>query len=172
MPFFCYLLGKALHQSRHTRAKEQLNWQRVFCLNVTKLGLTVILTFVLCWLPFILTGGDGGAQLLRRLFPFGRGLYEDKVANFWCSISMLLKVRQLFSRAFLIKLSFLVTLVSLLPSSIGLLRRPSPYNFLLALVSYIYLCGKLCAVPALNWQWGTGHLVGGKKIYLLLNKCV
>ena len=131
LPFFCYLLGKALHQSRQT---EKTNWLRVFS-KVTKLGLTVFMIFAICWAPFFLTGGlEGGVQILRRLFPFGRGLYEDKVANFWCSISVLIKVRQLFSQASLVKLSLLVTFVTLLPSSIGLLRKPTPYNFLLALV--------------------------------------
>ena len=138
MPFFCYLLGKTLrdHQSRHTRTREkaEVKWKRVFT-DVTKLGSTVLLTFAVCWAPFFLTGGvEGVVQVLRRLFPFGRGLYEDKVANFWCSISILVKMRQLFSRAFLIRLSSVVTLVALLPSSIGLLRKPTPYNFLLALV--------------------------------------
>ena len=135
MPFFCYLLGKSVYQSRYAGNLEKVNWQRVF-FTVTKLGVTVLLTFFVCWAPFVvLSGGlEGGAQVLRRLFPFGRGLYEDKVANFWCSISMVLKVRQLFSTSFLINLSFIVTLVSLLPSSIGLLRKPTPYNFLRALV--------------------------------------
>ena len=27
-------------------------------------------------------------QVLHRMFPFARGLYEDKVANFWCSVSV------------------------------------------------------------------------------------
>ena len=134
IPFFCYLLGKSVYRSRHTGNLEKVNWKRVF-FTVLKLGVTVILTFATCWVPFVLTGGlEGGIQVLRRMFPFGRGLYEDKVANFWCSISVVLKVKQLFPRAFLIKLSFFTTLVALLPSSIGLLRKPTPYNFLLALV--------------------------------------
>ena len=134
LPFFCYLLGKTLHQSRDSRNSERIKWQK-FISAVMKLGLAVILTFVACWSPFFLTGGlNGGVQVLKRLFPFERGLYEDKVANFWCSISVLFKMRQLFSQAFLVKLSLLVTFVALLPSSIGLLRKPTPYNFLLALV--------------------------------------
>ena len=134
MPFFCYLLGKSVYQSRHAGNLEKVNWQRVLSM-VIKLGVTVVLTFSVCWSPFLLTGGlEGGVQVLRRLFPFGRGLYEDKVANFWCSISVVLKVRQLFSSTFLVNLSFVVTLIALLPSSIGLLRKPTPYNFLLALV--------------------------------------
>ena len=124
-----------MYQSRLAGNLEKVNWQRVLY-AVTKLGATVLLTFSVCWAPFVLSGGglEGGIQVLRRLFPFGRGLYEDKVANFWCSISVLLKVRQLFSTGFLINLSLVVTLVALLPSSIGLLRKPTPYNFLLALV--------------------------------------
>ena len=39
--------------------------------------------FALCWLPF-LTSLDQAKQVLHRLFPFARGLFEDKVANFWC----------------------------------------------------------------------------------------
>ena len=127
-----------MYQSRHAGNLEKVNWQRVF-FAVTKLGVTVLLTFSVCWAPFIVLSGDleGGAQVLRRLFPFGRGLYEDKVANFWCSISLVLKVRQLFSTGFLINLSLVVTLVALLPSSIGLLRKPTPYHFLLTLVRKI-----------------------------------
>ena len=144
MPFFCFLLGKALRQSsRHTGNLEKVDWQRILS-TVIKLGVTVLLTFAICWAPFFLTGSlEGGIQVLRRLFPFGRGLYEDKVANFWCSVSVLLKVRQLFSRAFLVNLSVVVTLITLLPSSIGLLRKPTPYNFLLALVRNIVVIGMI-----------------------------
>ena len=133
-PFFCYLLGKSLRHTTRTGSSEKVNWQRVLT-TIAKLGATVLLTFAICWAPFFFSGGlQGGIQVLRRLFPFGRGLYEDKVANFWCSISVVLKVRQLFSRDFLVKLSFVATLVALLPSSVGLLLKPTPYNFLLAMV--------------------------------------
>ena len=134
MPFFVYLLGKAIHCSRTPRNINKIDWMKV-CSAVMKLGSTVLLVFAACWMPFFLIGGlEGVVQVLKRLFPFRRGLYEDKVANFWCSISLVVKMRQLFSQAFLIKVSFVVTLVALLPSSIGLLRKPTPYNFLLALV--------------------------------------
>ena len=134
MPFFFFLLGKAVRRSRNPRNVNEIGWMKV-CSTIMKLGLTVVLVFAACWMPFFITGGlDGVVQVLKRLFPFGRGLYEDKVANVWCSISVVVKMRQLFSQAFLIKLSFVVTVVSLLPSSIGLLCKPTPYNFLLALV--------------------------------------
>ena len=51
-----------------------------------KLGLTVLVTFALCWLPFLTTFEDIQAVFVR-LFPVNRGLYEDKVSNFWCAVS-------------------------------------------------------------------------------------
>ncbi len=32
-------------------------------------------------------------QVLHRVFPFYRGLLEDKVGNVWCTLDMLLKLR-------------------------------------------------------------------------------
>jgi alpha-1,3-glucosyltransferase len=33
-------------------------------------------------------------SVLRRIFPFGRGLFEDKVANFWCIVDFVAKIRR------------------------------------------------------------------------------
>jgi alpha-1,3-glucosyltransferase len=33
-------------------------------------------------------------QTIHRIFPFARGLFEDKVANFWCALNTILKIRQ------------------------------------------------------------------------------
>jgi alpha-1,3-glucosyltransferase len=35
------------------------------------------------------------AQLVHRVFPFARGLFEDKVANFWCALNILYKLKYL-----------------------------------------------------------------------------
>lgn len=124
MPFFCYLLGKAL--SSYPNGK----WLR----RVVYLGLAVIGTFVICWSPF-LGSWTLTQQVLRRLFPFNRGLYEDKVANIWCSLSVLVKLKQLLSLSALVKLTMVSTLMALIPSSWNLLRNPTPHRFILALVS-------------------------------------
>ena len=34
-------------------------------------------------------------HVISRQFPFGRGLYEDKVANIWCSLSLVLKLKEI-----------------------------------------------------------------------------
>ena len=62
-----------------------------------ELGAVVVATFLVCWAPFLAEPARAGA-VLRRLAPLGRGLYEDYVANFWCSTSALVKWRQLLSQ--------------------------------------------------------------------------
>lgn len=36
------------------------------------------------------------SQVIIRMFPLNRGLYEDKVANFWCAINIIIKLREMF----------------------------------------------------------------------------
>jgi hypothetical protein len=39
------------------------------------------------WLPWIRESGVAGVeQLFTRIFPIRRGIFEDKVASFWCVI--------------------------------------------------------------------------------------
>ena len=118
------------------------------------IGVTVVATFVCLWMPFI-KNIDITLQVLSRIFPFWRGLFEvfyvftyfwlklnifyieikDKVANFWCSISVLFKIREHFQIAFLSKLSLLLTFLLNLPSGIDLFLRPTRQRFMLALVN-------------------------------------
>ena len=131
LPFFCYLLGKALCDDPNDR------WLR----KVTYLGVTVLGTFVLCWLPF-LDSWTHAQQVFHRLFPLSRGLYEDKVANVWCSLALLFKMKKLFSVMALVRITSVTTIVAMIPSSWNLIRNPTPYRFVLALVSgcmYTYM---------------------------------
>ncbi|KAF1794690.1 Glycosyl transferase, ALG6/ALG8 [Phytophthora cactorum] len=60
----------------------------------------VIATFALMWFPFCAYSSTKEnclsmiAQVVHRIFPFGRGLFEDKVANFWCIADFVLKIRR------------------------------------------------------------------------------
>ena len=49
------------------------------------LGGTVILCFLIIWAPFI--ASNTALQVLKRQFPFQRGLFEGKVANIWCALT-------------------------------------------------------------------------------------
>lgn len=88
--FFCVLAGRAWHRSGGSL------WR--FAARVTVLGVTVVLAFALCFAPIVWAAGvdiDNGADMtptyarifdalvhvLHRVFPFARGLFEDKGAD-------------------------------------------------------------------------------------------
>jgi len=79
LPFFFILLGQA-------------SKQKTLLGKLTEVGLygtSVIVTSSVILSPFILFTNDPAAQLgqiAHRLFPFARGLFEDKVANVWVRI--------------------------------------------------------------------------------------
>ena len=83
---FAYLLGRCFrHSNRYTH----------IIANFIALGVTVILTFSMLWLPFVIcppsdatSNFDGVLQIIKRVFPFQRGLFEGKVANIWCALSI------------------------------------------------------------------------------------
>ncbi|XP_069835509.1 dolichyl pyrophosphate Man9GlcNAc2 alpha-1,3-glucosyltransferase [Dendropsophus ebraccatus] len=124
LPFFCFLLGKCFKQGI-------TGWGLLLLL---KIGVTVIAAFSLCWIPF-LTDIEQILQVLRRLFPVGRGLFEDKVANVWCSLSVLFKVKNVLSPGAQLQLSFACTVLGVLPSCIQLTARPTIRGFKLSLVT-------------------------------------
>ncbi|PNY29200.1 Dolichyl pyrophosphate Man9GlcNAc2 alpha-1,3-glucosyltransferase [Tolypocladium capitatum] len=62
-------------------------------------------------------------QMIHRIFPFSRGLFEDKVANFWCAANVVIKLRHL-PPALLQKAALGATLLSIIPPNIILFLRP------------------------------------------------
>jgi alpha-1,3-glucosyltransferase len=61
-----------------------------------KLGVTVISTMGLMFFPWLKSFEDI-QQVFIRIFPVARGLYEDKVANLWCAINVVVKLRQILT---------------------------------------------------------------------------
>lgn len=83
LPIFFYLLKRCFSQ-------------RSFIHSIIKLSLislSVIITFTILWLPYI-DKMDSILKVYRRIFPLNRGIYEDKVANFWYCLSILIKVKK------------------------------------------------------------------------------
>ncbi|KAK9241370.1 glycosyl transferase [Lipomyces kononenkoae] len=110
IPIFAYLLGGCI-------------FPRLNLLRFISLALSVLVTFALVLAPIIVTSGGGatgaydqGLQIMIRIFPFARGLWEDKVANFWCTLNIVVKVKQIYSADTLQRFSLLATLVSVLPA--------------------------------------------------------
>ncbi|GFP59514.1 probable dolichyl pyrophosphate Man9GlcNAc2 alpha-1,3-glucosyltransferase [Trichoderma asperellum] len=62
-------------------------------------------------------------QMVHRVFPFSRGLFEDKVANFWCALNTVVKLRN-FPVELLQKAALGMTLLSIIPPNIILFLRP------------------------------------------------
>jgi alpha-1,3-glucosyltransferase len=73
-------------------------------------------------------------QSLHRIFPFSRGLFEDKVANIWCSIhfSGLYKLNTRHSPEVLSKAALGLTLLFIMPPCLIIFLRPRKRLILLA----------------------------------------
>ncbi|KAI8086269.1 glycosyl transferase [Halteromyces radiatus] len=100
----------------------------------TKLGITVIISFALMFWPW-LKNVDELVQVIHRIFPVARGLYEDKVANVWCTLNIFIKLRQHLSLDATMKLSLVATLCVVIPISIHLGLYSSRRRFIYALVN-------------------------------------
>ncbi|KAL0056130.1 hypothetical protein WJX82_008001 [Trebouxia sp. C0006] len=122
--FFAHLLGKCLQKPSMT--------QQV--LGVAKLGLVVVATFAVCWAPFLATPG-GALQMLNRLVPVKRGLYEDYVANFWCVTSPMFKWRRVYTQQALVTMCAGASLLAALPSMIHQILSPSPRGLLMGMAN-------------------------------------
>ncbi|KFQ21919.1 Dolichyl pyrophosphate Man9GlcNAc2 alpha-1,3-glucosyltransferase [Merops nubicus] len=124
LPFFCYLLGKCF--------KKGLKGKGLVLL--TKITGTVVVSFAVCWLPFC-ADMEQIMQVLRRLLNYLSSPFQDKVANIWCSLSVLIKIKKIISPQTQLKLSFAVTFLSVLPACVKLTVQPSLRGFKFALVS-------------------------------------
>ena len=62
-------------------------------------------------------------QTIHRIFPFARGLFEDKVANVWCAIHTLHKLNT-YPLPLLRRVSLLATLVAILPACMTISTSP------------------------------------------------
>ncbi|KIP08071.1 glycosyltransferase family 57 protein [Phlebiopsis gigantea 11061_1 CR5-6] len=107
-----YLIAKCLSLGPH-------NGPKLFI----RLGLVTTASFAVIFLPFLppLSPFPAILQPIHRIFPFQRGLFEDKVANFWCASNVVLKWRIWMQQDTLIKLSALFTVAGFLPGIGGMI---------------------------------------------------
>ncbi|GFH14330.1 alpha-1,3-glucosyltransferase [Haematococcus lacustris] len=122
--FFGHLLGRCL-QARRGLAKVGA---------VARLGLVVVLSFALIWSPW-LTSVKDASQVIARIFPLRRGLFEDYVANWWCASSVIFKWKQLIPAGLQVRLCAALTLAAATPSMLHQIMRPSPLGLLLAMAN-------------------------------------
>lgn len=103
----------------------------------TRLAIVTTLSLLILFAPFLPPFSPVSTLWvsITRIFPFSRGLFEDKVANFWCFTNVtILKWKRLFDgkEPLLIKGSAVLTALGFVPAVAGLLwggyktRIPSP----------------------------------------------
>ncbi|KAF9584588.1 Glucosyltransferase-like protein [Lunasporangiospora selenospora] len=120
---FSYLLGKSLRQGFFGCI-----WKLI------KLGIAVILTLGLLFSPW-LQSQEEILQVINRIFPVFRGLYQDKVANVWCAVNVVVKIRDIFDTKDLLKFSTLATLLAFLPSCLHLLVKPTKRGLIYSMIN-------------------------------------
>ncbi|KAH9049839.1 glucosyltransferase [Lactarius hengduanensis] len=78
-----------------------------------RLAVVTAGTFILLFLPFLppFSPISGVLDPITRIFPFNRGIFEDKVANFWCATNVVVKWRAWASQSALMRLSTLFTFI-------------------------------------------------------------
>ncbi|XP_015592872.1 probable dolichyl pyrophosphate Man9GlcNAc2 alpha-1,3-glucosyltransferase isoform X1 [Cephus cinctus] len=126
LPIFFYILGNNVPGRNKTLKSCIIT---LFCVS-----LTVLLTFAIIWVPFF-QDRETFLNVIFRLFPIARGVFEDKVANVWCAINVIYKLRNALNNAQLAQICGAATLLAVLPSSMNLFFRPLRNKFIISLVN-------------------------------------
>jgi len=63
-------------------------------IHFAKLGTVTASTFLIIFAPWLRPFPGPLLQVISRIFPFARGIFEDKVANFWCASNVVIKWRK------------------------------------------------------------------------------
>eukprot|EP00002_Diphylleia_rotans_P007745 TRINITY_DN17405_c0_g1_i1.p1 TRINITY_DN17405_c0_g1~~TRINITY_DN17405_c0_g1_i1.p1 ORF type:complete len:520 (+),score=80.51 TRINITY_DN17405_c0_g1_i1:48-1607(+) len=119
---FFHILGAAW--------KHDFYWQRMSI--IFKAAAGVVFGLVSAWGPYLFYSGNI-LDALHRMFPVARGLFEDKVANFWCALDPLLKTRSHLAVENQVLLCGLLTIMSIIPSCVHVFRKPSATSLFLSL---------------------------------------
>lgn len=90
--------------------------------HLISIGFAVIISQLVILIPFI-NNPKNLLQILYRVFPFNRGLFEDKVANFWCTTNIIIKYKQIIDSQQLSRLSLIATVLSILPINLVLFYK-------------------------------------------------
>ena len=129
--FLAYMLGEAL----------RLPTWRDTGIRVGVLGVTVLSTIGFVFFPLVWTCdysgciAERGGHVLNRVFPFGRGLLEDYVANIWTILTPVLRLRSmtLLKQKFCAIASLAGTVMGFSETFYSLLKRPNPKMFAIGL---------------------------------------
>ncbi|GMT16761.1 hypothetical protein PFISCL1PPCAC_8058 [Pristionchus fissidentatus] len=125
LPIFVYILAVSLKLYYHQTEKYIVVDFLQSAANLWTVGLTTLCTFLLMWTPLAYFGDENTAvDAIKRIFPFERGLFEDKVASVWCAFNPIGRFTDI-DRSLMMKFSMTIVLFSSLPSLLILFLAPT-----------------------------------------------
>lgn len=135
--FFGHLFGHCLNQPIVLQKVKHFNSRTSEFDQLRKfvfLGSVVVGTMIVIWTPFLKEPGYAW-NVVQRLTPVSRGLYEDYVSNFWCVSSVLFRWKKHMDRNTLFFLCAASTFVASLPSLFQQIQNPTKIGFLYSLAN-------------------------------------
>lgn len=123
LPIFFYLLAEC----------ERKPGMLYKMLSLARIGIATMATFALIWYPFLTL--QGLQQVVTRVFPFNRGIFEDYVANFWCTLNVLVKIKTLMEPPMLARYCLLLTAAFSLPCGLHLYVKSNFRNLLISMIN-------------------------------------
>jgi alpha-1,3-glucosyltransferase len=103
LPFAVYALSILWKQAQAKGKGNRIKQLGYLTLRIVLHVVVLILTFAVVWWPWVsesLNGDSkhGVASVVARVFPVRRGLFEDKVASFWCVVNNFVKVHKVLTQ--------------------------------------------------------------------------
>lgn len=129
LPFFFYLLRKCSLNIPPNKSKLKYVVTRFY-----KLAITVLSCFIIIWYP-LMTSVQDIQQVIHRLFPLKRGIFEDKVSNVWCFVNVFIKLKSVYTNETMAWTCLTITGLAVLPSCLDLFFRINKKKFVLALIN-------------------------------------
>jgi alpha-1,3-glucosyltransferase len=127
LPFGVYAFMLILRQAKLKHKESLLKQLTYVAWRLALLVMLFVASNLVILYPFIAADGLSGAQqVLIRIFPVKRGLFENNVASFWCVLHNFYKVKFTYDQPTQIKLAAAATIMACMPSVIYLMRTPNP----------------------------------------------
>ena len=104
IPFPLYVIKKMFFNN----SKKENNNIILSLIYVGIYGLITLITNVVIYLPWLKSKRIN--DVFSRIFPVRRGIFEDKVATFWCTINIFIKLNNLFQLSHLFKFALILTI--------------------------------------------------------------
>ena len=106
IPFPLYVIKKLFFN----KSKNKGNNNNLLSITYVGIyGIITLITNVFIYLPWLKAKKIN--DVFNRIFPVHRGIFEDKVATFWCTLNIFIKLNQLFKLDHLFKLALIVTVI-------------------------------------------------------------